>query len=194
MIKSSGLDPRLVGVDMLVLLEALLIREDLPETVAVVDVGAQSTGIGITQGGDRPFVRDLDIAGNTYTEAISTELGIPLKEAETAKVAESRRSSAVERIIQGVTGHLVGELKRSLVYYQTRGHGSNIEKVFLCGGSSRVPGLAETVEDALGMPVELWSPINDVRVDGARFDLPSVEQLAPIVALAAALAMKKEVH
>jgi type IV pilus assembly protein PilM len=193
-IRAAGLEPRFVGVDMLILLEALLRRDDLPETVALLDVGAKCTGIGITRGGDRPFVRDLDIAGHTYTEAISAELGIPLKEAETAKVAESRRSSAVERIIQGVTGQLVGELKRSLVYYQTRGHGSRIEKIFLCGGSSRVPGLAETVKDALGMPVELWSPINDVRVDGTRFDLPSVEQLAPIVALAAALAMKEDVH
>lgn len=194
MIEASGLEPRFVGVDMLILLEALLGREDLPETVALLDIGAKCTGIGIARSGARPFVRDLDIAGHTYTEAISEELGIPIQEAETAKVAESRRSSAVERIIQGVTGQLVGELKRSLVYYQTRGHGSKIEKIFLCGGSSRVPGLAETVKEALGMPVELWSPIDDVRIDGARFDLPSVEQLAPIVALATALAMKEDVH
>jgi type IV pilus assembly protein PilM len=194
MIEAAGLEPRFVGVDMLVLLEALLRRRDLPETVALVDVGSTCTGIGITRGGDQPFVRDLDIAGHTYTEAISAELGIPIQEAETAKVAESRRSSAVERIIQGVTGQLVGELKRSLVYYQTRGHGSKIEKILLCGGSARVPGLLETVKDALGMPVELWSPISDVKVDGGRFDLPSVEQLAPIVALAAALAMKEDVQ
>jgi type IV pilus assembly protein PilM len=193
-IEAAGLEPRFVGVDMLVLLEALLKRDGLPETVALLDIGSTCTGIGITRAGARPFVRDLDIAGHTYTEAISEELGIPLQEAETAKVADSRRSSAVERIIQGVTGQLVGELKRSLVYYQTRGHGAKIERIFLCGGSSRVPGLGETVEDALGIPVEIWSPIDDVRIDGARFDLPSVEQLAPIVALAAALAMKEDVH
>lgn len=193
LIEAAGLEPRFVGVDMLVLLEALLTREDLPETVALLDVGSRSTGIGITRPGGRPFVRDLDIAGHTYTEAISSELGIPMLEAETAKVAESRRSSAVERIIQGVTGRLVGEIRRSLVYYQKR-YGSKIEEIFLCGGSSRVPGLAETVGEALGMPVHVWSPINDVKVDGTRFDLPSVEQLAPIVALAAALAMKQDVQ
>lgn len=194
MLDALGLEPRVVGVDMLVLLEALVTRPHLPETVAVLDVGASSTGIGITRAGFRPFIRDLDIAGDTYTEAISDSLGIPLGEAETAKVAESRRSSAVERVIQGVTGQLVGEIKRSLVYYQTRGHGSKIERVFLCGGSSRLPGLADTVQEALGIPVELWSPINEVRVDGERFDLPSVEQLAPIIALATALAMKEDVH
>jgi type IV pilus assembly protein PilM len=194
MLENSGLHPRFVGVDMLILLEALLRRHDLPETVAVLDVGAYSTGIGITRGGLRPFVRDLDIAGYTFTEAIASELGISMHDAETAKVAESKRSSAVERIIQGVTGQLVGELKRSLVYYQTRGHGAKIEKIFLCGGSSRLPGLVETMRQALGIPVELWSPLDDVQVDEERFDLPSISQLAPIVALAAALAMKEDVH
>jgi type IV pilus assembly protein PilM len=191
-LESFGLDPRFVGVDMLILLEALLRREDLPETVAVLDVGAKYTGIGITRVGAQPVVRDLEIAGNSYTEAISEELGIPIKEAETAKVADSRRSSAVERVIQGVTGRLVGEIRRSLVYYETRPHGSKVDRIFLCGGSSRLPGLIETVTESLGIPVELWSPISDVKIDGARFDIPSVEQLAPIAALAGALAMKKD--
>lgn len=192
-LEAFGLDPRFVGVDMLILLEALLRREDLPETVAVLDVGAKYTGIGISRARSQPFVRDLDIAGNSYTEAISKELGIPTKEAETAKVADSKRSSAVERVIQGVTGRLVGEIKRSLVYYETRAHGSKVDRMFLCGGSSRLPGLVETVNATLGIPVELWSPISDVKIDGARFDIPSVEQLAPIAALAAALAMKRDV-
>jgi type IV pilus assembly protein PilM len=177
MIEDAGLDPRFLGVDMLVLLEALLRRKDLPETVALLDVGATCPGIGIARPGGRPFVRDLDIAGHTYTEAISSELGIPLQEAETAKVAESRRSSAVERIIQGVTGRLVGEIRRSLVYYQKR-YGCKIDEIFLCGGSSRVPGLAETVREALGMPAHIWSPIDDVTID----------------ALATALAMKEDVQ
>ena len=86
------------------------------------------------------------------------------------------------------------ELKRSLVYYQTREHGSDIEKIFVCGGTSRLPGLTSVASDALGIPVEHWSPIHDVQVDGSRFDLPSVEQLGPFVSLATALAMQEGRH
>ncbi|MBD3348565.1 MAG: hypothetical protein GF400_05145, partial [Candidatus Eisenbacteria bacterium] len=70
-IKECGLEPRFVGVDMLVLLDAALREPDAPETVAVLHLGAASTGIGVTRGGTTPFVRDLDIGGNAFTNAIA---------------------------------------------------------------------------------------------------------------------------
>lgn len=193
-IEASGLAPRLVGVDVLVLLDALMLRTDIPETVALIDIGAKSTGIGIARAGSPPFVRDLDIAGNAYTQAIAEELNITLAEAETAKISESGRRSEVQHVVERVNDRLVRELKRSLVYYQTREHGSEVQKMFVCGGTSRLPGLTSTASEALGIPVEHWSPIHDVKVDGSRFDLPSVEQLGPFVSLATALAMQEMGH
>jgi type IV pilus assembly protein PilM len=193
-LEACGLQPRFVGVDTLVLLDALLLRQDLPETVAILNIGARCSGIGVARRDSTPFVRDLDIAGNTYTRALSEAMGISFEEAETAKITGSRRDPVAERVIREVTGQLVGELSRSMVYYQTRGHGSRIEKAFLCGGSSRLPGFASTISEALEIPVEPWSPIEDVRVDAARFDVPSVEQLAPFVSLATALAMREDAN
>ncbi len=190
-IEASGLEPRLVGVDMLVLLDALMLREDIPETVALLDIGARSTGIGIARAGSPPFVRDLEIAGDAYTNAIAEELDVSFSEAETAKIAEAGRKAEVQRVVERVTDRLVRELERSLVYYQTREHGSNIEKIYVCGGTSRLPGLTSAASEALGVPVEHWSPIHDVKVDGSRFDVPSVEQLGPFVSLATALAMQE---
>jgi type IV pilus assembly protein PilM len=193
-IEASGLEPRLVGIDMLVMLDALMLREDIPETVALLDIGAKSTGIGIARAGSPPFVRDLEIAGNAYTQAIAEELDISFAQAETAKIAESASRSEVQHVVERVTDRLVRELKRSLVYYQTREHGSDIKKIYVCGGSSRLPGLTSAASEALGIPVEHWSPIHDVKVDGSRFDLPSVEQLGPFVSLATALAMQEATH
>jgi type IV pilus assembly protein PilM len=191
-LEACGLKPLFVGVDVLVLLDALLARHDLPETVAILNVGARSTGIGVARKGSTPFVRDLDIAGNAYTRAISEALEIPFEEAETAKITGSKRDTAAEeRVLREVTGQLISELTRTMIYFQTRGHGAKIEKFFLCGGSSRLPWLASTLSESLGIPVEPWSPIDDVAVDGARFDLPSVQQLAPFVSLATALAMRE---
>ena len=98
-----------------------------------------------------------------------------------------------EQAVNDVASHLVGEIHRSMVYYQTRSHGAKVDKILLCGGSSRLRGLREMIEKQLGTPVEPWSPMAGVHVDGGRFDLPSVEQLSPFVALATALAMRSEV-
>jgi len=192
LLKQNGLEPRFMGVDMLVLLEAALRDPSMPKTFAVVNVGAASTGIGVTQGGATPFVRDLEIGGNAVTEVIAGQMAISLPEAETMKVTGESWTEETERAVEDVVRRLVGEVHRSMVYYQTRSQGARVERVLLCGGSSRLSGLRESLETALSVEVEPWSPMRSISVDGSRFDVPSVEQLSPFVALAAALAMRTE--
>ncbi len=193
LITQAGLEPRFVGVDMLVLLDAALMEPDAPATIAVLHVGASSTGVGVTQGGATPFARDLEIGGNAFTEVIAKTLNVPVSEAETIKVTRVGWTPEVESAVEDVTRRLVGEIHRSMMYYQTRSHGAKVDKIYLCGGSSRLCGLREAVEESLDIPVVPWSPMGRVNVDGGRFDLPSVEQLSPFVALATALAMRTEV-
>ncbi len=193
LLSKAGLEPRFVGVDMLVLLDAALMEPDVPQTVAVLHVGASSTGIGVTQGGATPFARDLEIGGNAFTQVISETLEVPISEAETTKVTRVGWTPEVESAVEDVTRRLVGEVHRSMMYYQTRSHGAKVDRIYLCGGSSRLCGLREAVEESLEIPVVPWSPMCRVHVDGGRFDLPSVEQLSPFVALATALAMRTEV-
>lgn len=191
-LEEAGLDPRLVGVDALILLEALLQRDGLPETVGVINIGATSTSIGIARQGTVPFVRDIDIAGSNYTQAIATALSLTLEDAEKVKITEPERDPSAVRAIERVTRQLVGELSRSLMYYQTRGSGTKVDALFVCGGAAGLPGLAEAISTMAGMQVERWSPLDDVRVDGARFDTEAVGKLSSVTSLAAALAMKSD--
>lgn len=191
-LEEAGLEPRVVGVDALVLLDALLLEEGLPETCGVIDIGALSTSIGIARKGTVPFVRDIEIGGNDYTQAIADALSVPLEDAEKAKIMEPERELASARAIERVTLQLVGELSRSLMYYQTRGNGTQVDALFMCGGASIVPGLGDAISEMAGLQVVNWSPLDRVRVDDTRFDAEAVRRLAPISSLAAALAMKKD--
>jgi len=191
-LEEVGLEPRVVGVDALVLLDALLLEEGLPETCGVIDIGASSTSIGVARKGTVPFVRDIEIGGNDYTEAIASALSVPLEDAEKAKIMEPERELACARAIEQVTRQLVGELSRSFMYYQTRGNGTQVDALFMCGGASIVPGLSDAISEMAGFQVVSWSPLDRVRVDDTRFDAEAVKRLAPISSLAAALAMKKD--
>ncbi len=191
-LEEVGLEPRVVGVDALVLLDALLLEEGLPETCGVIDIGALSTSIGIARKGTVPFVRDIEIGGSDYTQAIADALSVPLEDAETAKIMEPERELASARAIEHVTRQLVGELSRSLTYYQTRGNGTQVDALFMCGGASIVPGLSDAISEMAGLQVVSWSPLDRVHVDHTRFDAEAVKRLAPISSLAAALAMKKD--
>ncbi|MCK4511101.1 type IV pilus assembly protein PilM [bacterium] len=191
-LEEAGLEPRVVGVDALVLLDALLLEEELPETCGVIDVGALSTSIGIARKGTVPFVRDIEIGGNNYTEAIANALSLSLEDAEKAKIMEPERELACARAIEHVTRQLVGELSRSLMYYQSRPNSTQVDALFMCGGASIVPGLGDAISEMAGLQVVSWSPLDRVHVDDTRFDAEAVKRLAPISSLAAALAMKKD--
>jgi type IV pilus assembly protein PilM len=192
LVEESGLEPRIVGVDALVLLEALLLEEGLPETVAVIDIGSRSSSIGVTKRGAAPFVRDIEIAGSSFTEAIASSLGISMAEAESVKLSDSRRLPAIVGAIEDATRRLVSEVRRSLVYYQTREHGSNVDAIFICGGCSQLPGLPESISDATGISVKRWSPLRRVKVSDEKFDRNAVRELEPAMSLAAALAMQRD--
>jgi len=191
-IEGAGLEPRVVGVDALMLLNALFQRDDLPETVGVVNIGAANTSIGIARRDSAPFVRDVDVAGNSYTEAIATAMSIEIDEAEKIKITDPDHDATTIRATQHVTRHLVNQVSRSLMYYQTRGQGTPVDALYLCGGSSSLPAVEQDIAKTLGIPVEHWSPLEQVSVDDARFDAGAVAKLSPVTSLAAALAMKPD--
>ncbi len=191
-LETAGLEPRVVGVDALVLLEALLLDQGLPETVGIIDIGGGRSSIGITKRDSPPFVRDIEIAGDSFTEAVASVLGVSHSEAEQIKLADAQSIPGVARAMETATQRLVAEVRRSLVYYQTRQHGSTVDAMFVCGGASRLPGLPEAIAASTGVDVRTWSPFERVHVDDGRFDRTSVEELAPSMSLAAALAMQQE--
>jgi len=191
-IEEVGLEPRVVGVDALVLLDALEMVEELPETYAVVDIGASNTSIGIAHEGSVPFVRDVEIGGRDYTAAIAKALDVTLEDAEKVKVMEPERELASMRAIEEVTRRLVGEISRSLMYYQTRDRSTQVDALYVCGGSAGIPGIVEALSEAAGIEVYSWSPLDRVTVDDSRFDTEAVRRLASVSSLAAALAMKQD--
>lgn len=192
LLSGVGLEPRVVSVDALALLEAVKQQDDATETPCVVHIGATKTSIGAARGEELPFVRDIDVAGNAYTNAVAEALGVTPEQAEEVKRRDLRHDQTAMLAVENVTRRLVGELARSLVYYQTRGDGKHVDTIFLCGGSSRVPGLDEAISRATSVPVALWSPLDCVDIDPSKFDRTGLDRMKPYLSLAAALAMQSE--
>jgi type IV pilus assembly protein PilM len=194
LIRECGLEPRIVAVDALVLLDALFACADPPDTAAVLDVGARFSSLGIASQGSAPFVRDIEIAGNAFTEAIADARGVTFEEAEATKTSEDDWEPDVSAAVAAVTRRLISEISRSLTYYERREGGSKVDRMYVCGGGSRLRNLKESIASETGIEVQDWSPLGSVAVDYSRFDRALIGKLAPVVALAAALGMKGNGH
>jgi len=96
----AGLQPTVVDLDAFALQNAWEINyEVVPgQNVALVNIGAGFTNIGVLRNGMTSFTRDISIGGNHYTDAIQKEFALSADQAERIKTvrrpARTPRASA----------------------------------------------------------------------------------------------------
>jgi type IV pilus assembly protein PilM len=166
------------------------------ETVVLINVGAAVSNINIIASGVTTFTRDITLGGNAFTEEIQKQLNISYDEAEALKVGGQGETDAVvpqevERVIQGVADQMAGEIQRSLDFYAATAADNRIARVFLSGGTSRIPALFKVLEARAGVPVELLNPFKAIDIDHKRFDAAAVQNASATAAVAVGLALRR---
>ncbi len=194
----AGLTVNVVDVDAFAVQNAYEANyEPAPgETVVLINVGAAVANINIIANGITTFTRDITMGGNAFTEEIQKQLNISYDEAEALKVGGQGETDAVvpqevERVIQGVADQMAGEIQRSLDFYAATAADNRIARVYLSGGTARIPALAKVIEARAGVPVEQLNPFKAIDVDHKRFDAAAVQQASASAAVAVGLALRR---
>jgi len=77
----------------------------------------------------------------------------------------------------------------SLEYYTTR-YGKTPERVFLCGGTAKIPRLDEFLSRELGLPVVVADPISNVRVTAPGVSAQYLKEISPLLPVCIGLAIR----
>jgi type IV pilus assembly protein PilM len=93
-------------------------------------------------------------------------------------------------ILQQVTEIIVLEIQKTFDFFRASASGEHIEKIYLAGGSAKVPGLVEALRQEFSMPVELFNPFQKVLAPGEGAGAELVEQNAGQLAVAVGLALR----
>src|ERR1700681_2505909 len=166
---------------------------DAGQTVALLNIGASVMNINIVRGGVPLFTRDVSVGGNQYTDSLQKELDLSFDDAESLKLGRKVGTVSEDAklpILQQVTEIIVLEIQKTFDFFRASSAGEHIERIYLAGGSSKVPGLVEALRQEFSMPVELFNPFQRVLApaDGAGAEL--VEQNAGQLAVAVGLALR----
>lgn len=196
-LRALGMDADIVDATPLALTNALSHQSDAEdEPYVLLDIGSSCSHITLSQKGEPYFTRRLDFGGRTLTRAIANELKIPLDEAEEWKLAagsdepgfrvdwSSRELAAMLGVIQR---DLADEIRRSLAFYRTVGNLPEAFRLWISGGTARLPGLAAHISDVLGIPVMVFNPVQLLPGSTKRDDLP---EMAPQFTQAFGLALR----
>jgi len=194
----AGLAASVVDVDAFAVQNAYEASYELPpgETMVLINVGAAVTNINILADGTTTFTRDVTMGGNSFTEEIQKQLNISYDEAEALKVGGQGETDAVvpqevERVIQGVAEQLAGEIQRSLDFYAATAADNRISRVFLSGGTARIPALFKVIEQRAAVPVEILNPFKAIEIDNRKFDPMLLTSVAASAAVAVGLALRR---
>jgi type IV pilus assembly protein PilM len=153
-VERAGLHVRDVDLASFALLRAAS-RLDA-QVEAIVDIGSAVTSVVVHADGEPLIVRTVPRGGTEITETIATRLGITPPEAEAMKCrfglhGDGRPESATAA--SDAIRPLVNELRSSFTYLASGERQKQVTRVSLCGGSALMPGLAEQVQQQLGVSV-----------------------------------------
>lgn len=170
-VQLAGLTP--LGVDLIPFALNRVLRRDANAlgTVALVDVGANTTNVVITTEGVPQFVRIIPAGGADVTSRLVSRLDMTEEQAETRK---RRLNLATERadathpealaIAKETSGELLNSLRNTLRYFTTTRQGGSIDRIVLSGRGARLSGFADALADLTGLPVQETEPFATLSV------------------------------
>lgn len=163
---------------------------DGPE--AIVSIGSGLTTIVVHEGGVPHFVRTLAEGGDTITAAIAGALDLPLDDAESTKRNLDQTGPhirAAAAAAQNAAAALISEIRSSVEYYSALPGRSEVRRVVLTGGGSRLSGFADRLQQQTRAEVATGSVLSLVDASSLNLSPEDVARRDPLVATVVGLAL-----
>jgi len=200
LLREAGLQPVILDIDAFALENAYenVFPSSQGDTVLFMNIGASFTNISIVEKGISRVVRDVFIAGNSFTKAIQRQFQSDIKTAEQKKIAygltenpSDPETQQVSEVLLPVARDLLTEVQRSIDFYLSQGSDRTVNKIYLCGGSANLKSLDQFLSNELKIPVEIFNPL--ALIQNAPMDLSDEQKsLLPQMAVAVGLATRRE--
>jgi type IV pilus assembly protein PilM len=192
LLADAGLRAAVVDVDAFALHNAF--AQSYPDsmfgTVALVNIGNETTNVNIMEDGVPIVVRDIPFGSRRVREALQRERGLTAERAEA--VLQGRESTAdLERFVAERVDELAVGIERAVAFITAQSGGEGVSRIFLSGGGSRLPGVAAVLGERLGVPTHMANPLERVAVRPEVNMEVAVDELAPMLMLPVGLAMRR---
>ncbi len=159
LLQSAGVTPAVVDLEMVALANAW--EKNHPasgsETAVLIQVGARGTLLNFMAGTQLQFTREIGLGGETFTQALAQLLQLDSAAAERLKCEPEDRAQEVRQALQSSWEEWSSQCRVSFDFYENQ-FGRGVGRIFLTGGSARLAGFKEWVQEAAGLPAEIWNP------------------------------------
>lgn len=204
----AGLEPFVLDVESFAVMRSLdpQAHTGQSEAAVLVDLGAETSDIVITEAGQLRLTRNVGIGGDVLTRAIAARLEIEFKSAEQLKeergivllegepLPDDRTVLSLHEVMLPILGDLATEIRRSLDYFQTRWRESRVGRIVLSGGTAKLQNLDRFLSLELGVETVVGDPFLSCDVAERVVSSAARKDAASSMATAVGLAMRGAVE
>ena len=130
------------------------------EAFLLFDIGHLQSTVLVGSRGELVLARSIEYGGNALTEALTAEGAIE-KEAVWKMIEQG--DETITEICRNSLARLATELRNSIGFFEGQREES-INRIFVSGGLARVEIILQTLSDDLGLPCEIWDPLETCEV------------------------------
>jgi len=163
-------------------------------SIALIDIGAENTSIAIFEDNNLRFAREIVTSGNSITESIASQASLSFEDAEKLKIEHGMsKKGAPKECIEGimpVVERLINEIQRSISFYKERHPDFTLERIYLSGGTARLEGLSQIIQERLSAEVEVIHAFERLDISSPSIDTEEFHKLAPVFTKAVSLALE----
>jgi type IV pilus assembly protein PilM len=128
--------------------------DDPPDSTIVMSLGADMSDL-VVSNGYRVWQRTVNLGGNHFTKALTKAMKLTFAKAEHLKrnAMKAEDPKAVFQAMRPVFGELLGEVQRSLSFFQNIDRTAKLGRVVALGNAMKLRGLHKYLAQNLGLEV-----------------------------------------
>ncbi len=191
LLMEAGLQPSAIDVDAFALHNAF--EHNYPEgmegIVALVNIGHDMTNVNILEDGVPILTRDIPFGSRKIREDIQREGSLTAEQAE--EVVQGRADfDALPSFIETGAEEVAVGVERAAAFLMTQHPGARLGRIYLSGGGSRIPGMAEALSARMGVETHVVNPFERVPVRPEAPADVAVDEAGPMLFLPLGLALR----
>lgn len=188
-IRQAGLNLRALELENTALIRSIIGNDMSP--AVIVNIGGRSTTVLIVDKGVERQSHNYEVGGFEISKSISRALNISISRAEELKRSFGLKkvdSNTIRQVMSSLVDLIVFETRKTVHHYEDL-RGIKINKIFLVGGLTNMPGFYEYFKEKLQMEVVIGNASSRIIIP------PELEPVRPELnttfSVALGLAMRK---
>src|SRR5207253_8456333 len=130
------------------------------EAFLLLDMGYLQSTVLIGNKKELVLVRSVDYGGKALTQALTADGAL---DANAAQLMIQEGDQGMAEICRGSLARLATEVRNSIGFFEGQ-HEQSIHRIFVSGGLARTETILQTLSDELGLPCEIWDPLETCEV------------------------------